>query len=1030
MKSNLDFRLVLPSVCILSLLLEYEVAAYTALPRWGQAVAVLNDCLFVHGGKTDEYNSYSYTQAPTNNDLLYLSLSSSFNLTSPPWELISSSSDTLTSQGPAVAWHTLSGLNSSSMLLFGGAPATNSATVSTNRADSSWMLDVYVRSAPEWEQEALAWAGQPTRRIHHSTVTSISGQVYIIGGERADGSGVALTDHYVFDPDSESFTQLPSTDGPSDITGHSSVILSNGTILVFGGYSQSQDSLLLFSTLWTLDTTQSTLSWNLISLSTTILPNPRRAFASTCIDGNKVVIQGGSDASYQTTYSDGWILDLSQDSLNWVEVDALTQVGARRDHFAVPIGSSVMFGFGYGSFGPFATNIIIYDSSTGSFASNFSPSSSSGTTQTMPGSSQTSDPHPTGTGTSPSSGGSVSADPSATNPDPGPSDPTGGGGGSGGTPADGGHGADSDRTTAIALGTTFGVLGLIVGCVILVYYVRRRKGYSLTGRRFMVLHDDTEDGEDSPQHDRNLPLAGGFGERTPHSNDAGWTILRSIGLGGVMPASMSTRHNPERRDMLADEDTQDFAFWHEKRWREGTGSSWSLRSILGGGRRRSQEPSAASSLGAPWKEKYDPFSDDKALMGDAEPELTSAGPSRPIARRQMSNGSTITNTSFVDPFANSIHEEQERYHDVDSVEDNLEMPPPARFKLPALSIQTVLPVTTVSHALSPVTETSRLSINDPSTPSIHTNSNSHEYNLSPFDSTSGVTSRTSYDPSRSPGQRTSTIIASVPTQPMRRSDSWWARFSRTSLLDRRNSDSSKRASLDFRDPNPPPRLVAIEESTHSATSASPEADNNSTGFNRSSSLHPGSRRVSKVYGAHGKSSSSLRTADSELIERMVGTMDVAQRVRTASHQTRESTGTSHSVEIPASEDGYLMEYLGDDHSIVTSPSGILSLDIAHGPSDTPSRSLTPPLGQMSLIPASSSIVSPESEGVKRPLRGESVAARVQAYERRMSHDAELPGINLKEERGRRSQVVDYGLVPRPSLYVANPDHRITSSGDS
>lgn len=1029
MKPNFDFRL-LSSVCILSFLLEYEVAAYTAVPRWGQAIAVLNDCLFVHGGKTDEYNSYSYRQAPTNNDLLYLSLSSTFNLTSPPWELISSSSETSTSQGPAVAWHTLSGLNSSSILLFGGLPATNSATVLTNRADSSWMLDVYALSEPNWEQEALSWAGQPTRRIHHSTVTSISGQVYIVGGEMADGSEVALTEHYVFDPDSQSFTLLPSINGPSDITGHSSIILSNGTMLVFGGYSQTQDSLLPFSIIWTLDTTESTPSWNQISLSTNPLPNPRRAFASTCIEGNKVVIQGGSDASYQAVYNDGWILDLSQDSPGWVEVAALTQVGARYDHFAVPIGSSVMFGFGYGSSGPFATNILVYDYSTGSFPLDFSPPPSSpGTTQTMPGPTQASKPHHTGTGTgaSPGSTGPVSVDPSSTTTSD-PSDPTGGGGG---TAASGGKNTDSDRTTAIALGTTFGVLGLIAGCVIIVYYVQHRKGSSSTGQRFMALHDDTEDGEDGPQHDRNLPLVNGFGERTRHSRDAGWTILRSIGLAGVMPASVSARHNPERRDMLADEDAQDFAPWYEKRWGDRTGSSWSLRSILGGGRRRSQEPSAASSLGVPWREKHDPFSDDTVLMRDVEPEVMKAGPSRPTARRQTSNVSTMTSSSFVDPFADPIHEDEpERYHDLDSMEDILEMPPPARFNLPPLSIQTVLPVSTISHALSPVTETSRLSIGDPSTPSLHTNSNSHEHNLSPFDSASGMTSRTSYDPSRSPGQRTSSLIASVPTQPMRRSDSWWARFSRTSLLDRRNSDASKRASLDFRDPNPPPRLVAIEESTHSATSTSPEADN-STGFNRSSSVRPGSRRVSRVYGVHGKSSSSLRTADSELIERMVGTMDVAQRVRTGSHRTQESTGTSLSAEIPALEDGRLMEHLGDDHPLVASPLGMSSWDVTRSFEDPPSRSLTPPLGQLSLIPVSPSAVSPEGDSVKQPLRRESVAARVQAYERRMSHDGELPDINLKEERARhRSQLVDYGLVPRPSLFVANPDHRLSSSGDS
>jgi hypothetical protein len=54
----------------------------------------------------------------------------------------------------------------------------------------------------------------------------------------------------------------------------------------------------------------------------------------------------------------------------------------------------------------------------------------------------------------------------------------------------------------------------------------------------------------------------------------------------------------------------------------------------------------------------------------------------------------------------------------------------------------------------------------------------------------------------------------------------------------------------------------------------------------------------------------------------------------------------------------------------------------------------------------------------------------------MSVDQEVPSpTNTKkfEERIRKKShgaTVNYGLVPRPSLYVANPDHGAKLSGDS
>ena len=93
--------------------------------------------MFVYGGKTDQFNSYSYTSAPNTNDLLYLPLTNSFSTASPPWTLASNSRNSSSLQGPPLAWHTLSPFKSSNVLLFGGVPDPNSATVVVGVADSA-----------------------------------------------------------------------------------------------------------------------------------------------------------------------------------------------------------------------------------------------------------------------------------------------------------------------------------------------------------------------------------------------------------------------------------------------------------------------------------------------------------------------------------------------------------------------------------------------------------------------------------------------------------------------------------------------------------------------------------------------------------------------------------------------------------------------------------------------------------------------------------------------------------------------------
>lgn len=308
--------------------------------RWAQAVALLDSTLYVHGGLSDPFNSYSYTSAPEVSDLLVLDLSMSFNASSPPWQLFSSSSS------PTLAWHTLSAFNTTELLLFGGQPGPNSPTVLTTLNDSSGLLLVSDKSSPSFLMEPQNWANEPMRRMRHAS-SFTDGKVWIVGGEQADGSGNAFSEHYYFNPSSPEFVQLlSSSSAPPDIFGHASLVLPDGRLLVLGGYCVSCSELVPMSTVWSLDTRQDPPVWEELSISDQLLPSPRRDFAAVVLSNGWILIHGGGDAQLQTTYNDGWILDTRQNPMVWESVPALAQLGERKDHFAVQAGGYVIFGFG------------------------------------------------------------------------------------------------------------------------------------------------------------------------------------------------------------------------------------------------------------------------------------------------------------------------------------------------------------------------------------------------------------------------------------------------------------------------------------------------------------------------------------------------------------------------------------------------------------------------------------------------------------------------------------------------------------
>ncbi|WWC62496.1 uncharacterized protein I303_105092 [Kwoniella dejecticola CBS 10117] len=354
------------------------VTSDTITPRWGHAAVYIPSppTLIIQGGKTDPSSSYTYTSSPNTGETLILPLSSAFSTSSPPFTSLD------TPSAPTSAWHTLSPLSSINdtweILSFGGDGGTTEP-VQTG-FNSAWILSVDPKQ-PDMKYTRLPAAvnGQPMRRIYHSTTSSPDGKAYITGGMKGDGSGATFSEVYTFDPASSTFSPLP--DLPVGLYHHSSVLSPNGTLLAMGGAYTSPSTggaaLQSYGTLYSLDTTSSMPAWKQVTTTGNVPEGRRGATLVTSEDGSKAFLFGGADATLAEVYGDGWELDLAKCA--WEEMGTSDQgVESRFDHTAVSIGGShiAIFG-GYGSDGPVDSTLHIWDSSTNSWATDFTPTESS-----------------------------------------------------------------------------------------------------------------------------------------------------------------------------------------------------------------------------------------------------------------------------------------------------------------------------------------------------------------------------------------------------------------------------------------------------------------------------------------------------------------------------------------------------------------------------------------------------------------------------------------------------------------------------
>lgn len=216
---------------------------------------------------------------------------------------------------------------------------------------------------------------------------------------------------------------------------------------------------------------------------------------------------------------------------------------------------------------------------------------------------------------------------------------------------------------------------------------------------------------------------------------------------------------------------------------------------------------------------------------------------------------------------------------------------------------------------------------------------------------------------------------------------------------------------DLRDPNPPPPMLGLGLTSINEGHAQRQT-RSSIEFDSTASRYVGKPPL-VLKAIHGKSLSSLRTANSEALERLgTGHWDVVQRDGTgSSRRTEESNATlgtgSDVTDLGGGGSGGWRDVAGDREP-VESPSGMDDLYVPFWNDHTPRASTDGPAGPRPMPP---------------PKRVTTLSERMEALSKSKEDALPLQG------RGVGTSQALYGLVPKATLYVANPGKKPTDSSE-
>ncbi|KAA1065891.1 hypothetical protein PGT21_014390 [Puccinia graminis f. sp. tritici] len=553
-------------------------------PRWGQASLLLSDnSLLVYGGKSPAGGGYTFSSSPNTDDLISLSLNSSFSTTSPPWQYLSGSR---IAQGSSqlVSYATLgllvepTAIDPGIVLSFGGDVSSSPNLTGT---DSSWIINLPPTGPSTTStdlvkvtQQDATWAQQPMRRVRHTLISASSPtslRLWALGGQKGDGSQTVLNELWQYaapksTPLQGSWSQCSGA--PTPTFDHASVAMLDSSnqlrIYAMGGVGPNQQALEMSNLYrFTPDLSSDTCTgrWETLQLHTSSVPTARRGHSIVSLSPTQILLYGGASADGERVYSDLWLLDLSAMSWSNMNPGDSNSPGARWGHTMVRVGSNVVVAFGFGSLDASQaapSNVGVYDLEHLKWTNSYSLSSKadgqSSAVLQVPG----------------------PADSAAQNPYswqvPGPKDtvrplPI---------PSTGGP-AVSSSTTKV-LGITLGIFGALiigVGSVLAYRYQKKIKGeraVAANAYKQKAYGPDFGDGDMGHDDDKVRLVNQEESLHAPHSIPRAWAgmshrlesnvpgplkTLAGVGVGvrALWPHKRHDKHK-ERFDILADEESE------------------------------------------------------------------------------------------------------------------------------------------------------------------------------------------------------------------------------------------------------------------------------------------------------------------------------------------------------------------------------------------------------------------------------------------------------------------------------------------
>lgn len=353
-----------------------------------------------------------------------------------------SDNTTVTATPPRLAYGSLAPLTHREVMLFGGDGSPDVPVQTGN--DSAYTFQLIQASSnvttARWTAVPKSWA-PPMRRVYQGVESDEKGGVWVIGGAKADGSGIGLREAWALNTstDTPQFHQL--TPPPGDIVGATSTLLSDGSLLMLGG-QDTAGQLQSFQTVYALNT--KTNQWSAtnttgVSLSASAsekvaIPLPRRNHVAVSLPSKRVFLHGGSaDNGLTSALSDAWILDWSVSPPVWSQLDANASgaPSARFGHSAVAYGRKVALTLGWTGTAAADSAVYIFDATSlvsarttggwsgGHWTTTYEPDTSASpgrsSSSSSSGSSQSGVSTTQGNGSSTSSGGQISSFDSANN---------------------------------------------------------------------------------------------------------------------------------------------------------------------------------------------------------------------------------------------------------------------------------------------------------------------------------------------------------------------------------------------------------------------------------------------------------------------------------------------------------------------------------------------------------------------------------------------------------------------------------------